>query len=143
MKNSVRRWVFILNTLRALPYVDMDGEHLEVENKKLLVSYNDTDVNIIDTETGEILITYSEDGSPEYLTDWAEESVQWDAYDYPMYEERNDILKEIKQIAEVVTPGQKVVIKFRGKDVIIDTTGKHIMVRHSNGNRIMMLRHPK
>lgn len=86
MKNSVRRWVFILNTLRALPYVDMDGECLEVENKKLLVSYNDTDVNIIDTETGEILITYSEDGSPDYLTDWAKESVQWDAYDYPMYE---------------------------------------------------------
>lgn len=87
MKKSVKRWVFILNTLRALSYVDMDGEYLEVENNKLLIARNGRNVDVIDTETGEVLIIYSKDGSPEYLTDWAKEPVQWNAYDYPMYED--------------------------------------------------------
>lgn len=87
MKHSVRRWVYILNVILAIPYVDYNDLTMEVETNRLRFSLNDDGtLDVLDDSTAEVLITFSEDCSPTYLSDWAKESVQWELYDYPMYE---------------------------------------------------------
>lgn len=87
MKNSVRRWVYIINVLRAIPYTDYNELTMEVEVNRLTFHTNDDNsLDVIDALTGEIYITFDEDGSPIYLSDWAHAPVQWGQYDYPMYE---------------------------------------------------------
>ena len=86
MKNSVRRWVYIINVLRAIPYTDYDELTMEVEVTPLAFHTNDNSLDVFDALTDEKLITFNEDGLPIYLSDWAQAPVQWDRYDYPMYE---------------------------------------------------------
>ena len=88
---AVRRWVYILNVLRAIPEIDTNDEHVEVNGVRLHIMHDFNDDNdfctyLTDTNTGELYIQYSEDGHPLYLNDWAKEPVQWDEFDYPMYE---------------------------------------------------------
>jgi hypothetical protein len=87
MKNSVKRWIYIINVLRAIPYTDYDDLTMEVEVTRLTFHSNDDNsLDVIDAFTGEIHVTFDEDGSPIYLSDWAQGPVQWSPYDYPMYE---------------------------------------------------------
>lgn len=87
MKHSVRRWVYILNVIRAIPYVNYNDLTMEVETNRLRFCPNDDGtLDVLNDSTDEVLIMFSEDGSPTYLSDWAQASVQWEQYDYPMYE---------------------------------------------------------
>lgn len=145
MKNSVKRWVYIINVLRAIPYTDYDDLTMEVEITRLTFhTNNDNSLDVIDALTGEVHITFDEDGSPIYLSDWAQAPVQWEQYDYPMYAHYYDTWdvpypEQMRTIAWSIGPGQKVAIVHDGRDYVIDTTGEYIEVFNSDGKMVMKL----
>lgn len=131
----VRRWVFTINTLRTLAYIDINNLNLEVDWRHLLVCSNGNCVDVLDAKTGEVLMTFSEDGEPTYLSLWAAEPMQWNEDDHPMYEHFATI--ELKELAKSIHRGQKVSMNFAGKNITIDTTGKTIAVFNSKTNKII------
>lgn len=135
---SVRRWVFIINTIRTLSYVNIDDMNLEVDWRRLRLHCNPTDnsLDIIDHDTGEVLMIFSEDGQPDYLTEWANSPMEWDRYDFPMCEHWR--VEGLKTIAWSIARGQKVLINYEGRDFTIDTTGEYIEVFNHVTNQVIM-----
>ena len=85
MKQSVKRWVYVINVLRAIPYDNLKNKHLEIEGLKLNVRRY-SDGRAVVAHDKDVLIVFGEDGYPDYLSDWAKAPVQWEPYDFPMYE---------------------------------------------------------
>lgn len=87
MKKSVRRWVYLINVVRALPFTDLHYQVALINDRELKLRNLDVNLEVTDNETNELLVIFSEDGQPIYLSDWMKEPVEWDCYDFPMYEE--------------------------------------------------------
>ena len=56
--------------------IDTDGKVIWHDGKNIRIHvYNDhCDVDYIDNDTGELLLTQGEDGFPTYTSDWAEQT---------------------------------------------------------------------
>ena len=135
---SIRRWVYIINTIRALPYNNFDDETMEIEvNRLTFESTDDGKLKVFNAETKELEIIFTEDGHPEYLSEWANEPMNWEPYDYKMYETSE--IDKLETIAWSISPGQKVLIYHRGKDYVIDTKGDYILVFDNVDKLIMKL----
>lgn len=133
---SIKRWVYIINVLRAIPYTDYDKLTMEIEVDRLTFETTDDEkLKVFNAKTDELEIIFSEDGFPEYLSEWADEPMQWEAYDYPMYEKSG--IDELETIAWSISSGQRVLINHRGKDYVIDTKGDYILV-FDNVDRLIM-----
>lgn len=84
------RWKKLLVIIRAIiPYTNLNPIKIEFDCKKIgFRYYQDGSLSVIEEEeTGEVMITFSEDGTPEYLTDWAKEPAMVEPYDIALYEE--------------------------------------------------------
>ena len=81
----IRRWVFILNIIRTTPYDDLNRTIVIEDNDIICKVGDDETLNVFD-QHGKLLITFSEDGQPVYLDDWAKEPMNFGPYEYPMYE---------------------------------------------------------
>ena len=91
MKNIRRapRWKVLLHAIRIFNehlYKDMI---IHLDDKELILENADEecDLDVVDARTGEIIVTYGEDGTPEYLSDWANDDMDYVVYNsYPMYD---------------------------------------------------------
>lgn len=83
---SIARWTYIINTIRAIPETDLTETALLINDRRLKMRDNDTDLIVYDPITNEDIVTFDESGYPIVLSDWAKAPVIWDQYDYPMYE---------------------------------------------------------
>ena len=84
---SVRRWIYLINVVRALPFADLRRMIVLINNRELKLHYTPNgNLKVINNETGKLFAVFSEDGQPDYLDDWMKEPVEWDCYDFPMYE---------------------------------------------------------
>ena len=92
--NVVSRWKLLLKMVRIItPSIDItksegiyfDGKTIFFEEREF---HNGNAVNelLVKDENGEILIVYSEDGQPEFISDWAHSSIDIEPYDFPLYE---------------------------------------------------------
>ena len=92
--NVVSRWKLLLKMVRIItPSIDItksegfyfDGKTIFFEEREF---HNGNAVNelLVKDENGEILIVYSEDGQPEFISDWAKSSIDIEPYDFPLYE---------------------------------------------------------
>lgn len=83
---SVRRWVYLINAIRALPFTDLHHQVVLINGTELKLRYLDDNLEVTDNCTNEVFAIFSEDGQPTYLNDWMKAPVEWYEYDYPMYE---------------------------------------------------------
>lgn len=83
---SIARWIYIINTVRAIPETDLTKTALLIDNRRLQMEFFDTDLIVYDPITNEAVVCFNEDGHPFCISDWADTPVNWDQFDYPMYE---------------------------------------------------------
>jgi hypothetical protein len=82
------RWKVILHGVRMFcVHTDMKGRMLLFDDKELICNVSGVKLHVIDNITGELQITYDEDGYPEYLSDWAKEPMNVSVLtDFPLYQ---------------------------------------------------------
>lgn len=89
--NNVRlapRWKVLLHAIRIfndylhnLMRINFDGKTL------ILICDNDVELYVTDAETGELLIIYGEDGTPEFLNGWSQDDMTYEVNSsFPMYD---------------------------------------------------------
>ena len=87
-KNFVRRWVYTINVIRSMCYELHDSMAIDVNDRKLFCIFDEVHPNILHLvdENRDVVMSFDDDGSPDWLSDWAKEPMTFDVCDYPMYE---------------------------------------------------------
>ena len=87
------RWRVILHAIRIFSEHLYDGMVISMDGRELMltnVDKYDCDLDVIDAVTGEMIVSYTEDGTPilEFSgSDWATEPMDYDVPNvYPMYD---------------------------------------------------------
>lgn len=82
------RWKVILHAIRIFNDHLYEGMIIDFDDKTLYLAQVHTDeLFVLDAETGEILVIYTEDGTPTDVSDWmADEMRCLVGPDYPMYD---------------------------------------------------------
>ena len=85
------RWKKMLVAIRMLcPYVDFEPIEIEFDDKKLGFRNHQDRLYVVENKGThcEDIIIFSEDGQPDYLSDWAKEPATIEPYDMVLYEKR-------------------------------------------------------
>ena len=82
------RWKVLLHAIRIFNEHLYNLMRINFDDRPLLLNnVHDTELYVIDADTGEILIIYGEDGTPDYLEQWANDDMDYEvSSSYPMYD---------------------------------------------------------
>lgn len=82
------RWKVLLHAIRIFNDHLYNLMRINFDDKTLiLTNVHDTELYVVEAETGELLIIYGEDGTPEHLDQWANDGMTYEVgSSYPMYD---------------------------------------------------------